>query len=61
MIRCIMETEFVVNTCVTAPIYIIDTVVSYVVIEKKYKFVFPGNDLKHQLIRESGKCGFVSI
>ena len=35
MNRCIRQTEFVVNTCVTAPIYIIDTFVSYVVIEKK--------------------------
>ena len=34
MIRCIRQTEFVVNTCVTAPISIIDTFVSYVAIEK---------------------------
>ena len=34
MIRCIRQTEFVVNTCVPAQISIIDTFVSYVVIEK---------------------------
>ena len=42
MIRCIRQTEFVVNTCVTAQISIIDTFVSYVVIEKKYYLIcFP--------------------
>ncbi len=42
MIRCIRQTECVVNTCVTAQISIIDTFVSYVVIEKKwYLICFP--------------------
>ena len=51
MIRCIRQTEFVVNTCVTAPKYIIDTFVSYVVIGKKYYLIFfPGNYLKHELV-----------
>ena len=34
--KTIMQTEFVVNTCVTAPISIIDTFGSYGVIEKNY-------------------------
>ncbi len=42
MIRCIRQTEFVVNTFVTAPISIIDTFVSYVVIEQTYYLIcFP--------------------
>ena len=40
MIRCIRQTEFVVNTCVTAPISIIDTFVSYVVILRET--ILPG-------------------
>ena len=42
MIRCIRQTEFVVNTFVTAPISTIYTFVSYAVIEKKYNIIcFP--------------------
>ena len=42
MITCIRQTEFVVNTFLTAPISTIDTFVSYVVIEKKYYLIcFP--------------------
>ena len=42
IIRCIRQTEFVVNTCVTAQIYIIDTFVSYVVIDNVlYLICFP--------------------
>ena len=42
MIRCIMQTEFVINTCVTALISIIDIVVCYAVIEKTYYLIcFP--------------------
>ena len=42
MIRCIRQTEFVVNTFVTASISIIDTFVSYVVIDKIYYLIcFP--------------------
>ena len=47
MIRCIRQTEFVVNTRVTAPISIIDTFVSYVVIEKKYYLICFPRDLSH--------------
>ena len=51
MITCIMQTEFLINTCVTALISIIDIFVCYAVIEKKYYLiVFPGNYLKHQLV-----------
>ena len=35
MIRCIMQTEFLINACVTALISIIDIFVCYAVIEKK--------------------------
>ena len=42
MIRCLRQIEFIVNTCVTAPISIINTFVSYVVIEIKYYLIcFP--------------------
>ena len=64
MIRsCIRQTEFVVNTYVTAPIPIIDTFVSYVVIEKKdYLICFP-RELTQTLagMIMSRKCGFFSI
>ena len=43
----IRQTEFVVNTCVTAPISIIDAFVSYVVIEKKYYLICFPRDLSH--------------
>ena len=42
MIRCIMQTEFLINTCVTVLISTIDIFVCYAVIEKKYYlFCFP--------------------
>ena len=42
MIRCIMQTEFLINTGVIAHISIIDIFVCYVVTEKKYYLIcFP--------------------
>ena len=40
MFRCMMQTAFVVNTCVTALIYIIGAFVSYVLIENKLSNLF---------------------
>ena len=36
MIRCLMQTKFLINTCVTALISIIDIFVCYAEMEKKY-------------------------
>ena len=42
MIRCIMQTEFLINTCETALISIIGMFVCYAVIEKTYYLIcFP--------------------
>ena len=40
MIRCIMQTEFLINTYVTALISIIDIFICYALIEKKYYLIF---------------------
>ena len=45
-----MQTEFVVNTCVTVPISIIDTFVSYVVVEKKYYLICFPRELSQTLL-----------
>ena len=66
MIRCIRQTEFVVNTCVTAQISIIDTFVGYVVIQKKILSNLFSQELSQTsagmvMSRESRKCGFFSM
>ena len=68
MIRCIMQTEVLINTCVTALISIIDIFVCYAVIEKKYYLIcFPrelsqtsAGMVMERDLRESRKCGFFS-
>ena len=47
MIRCIMQTEFLVNTGVIAHISIIDIFVCYVVTEKKYYLICFPRELSH--------------